>query len=78
MKKVKFSKAIVLGIVVMNIIFTAVVLHIFVTTGQEPVAVVGAWFGFTTGELWIVGKITREKEGVNSDRAKKHVDKTKE
>ena len=56
-----FSKALVVGIVMANVIFTSVVLGVFLQTGSEPVALIGAWFAFTTGELWLLAGIKRSK-----------------
>lgn len=57
----RFSKKIVVLIVTLNIIFAAAVLIVFWHTGSEPGVLVGAWFAFTTGELWALSKVTREK-----------------
>ena len=57
----KFSKVIVGLVVAANIIFTGAVLHIFLVTGAEPVALIAAWFAFSTGELWLLAKIKQEK-----------------
>jgi flagellar basal body-associated protein FliL len=57
----KFSKKIVVLIVAINSIFAAAVLIVFWHTGNEPAALVAAWFAFTTGELWALSKVTREK-----------------
>ena len=53
----------------MNIIFTGAVLYVFLKTGNEPVALVGAWFAFTTGELWMLSSIKKAKvkKGENED-----------
>ena len=61
MKKGSFSKGVVALIILMNIIFTAATLIVFAMTGAEPVALIGAWFGFTTGELWLLSGIKKEK-----------------
>ena len=68
-QKQRFSKAIVALVVIMNIIFTGSVLYVFLATGNEPVALVGAWFTFTTGELWMLSSIKRAKvkKGENED-----------
>jgi len=58
---VKFSKKIVLLIVLMNIAFTGATLAVFWHTGNEPAVLVGAWFGFTTGELWLLSGIKKSK-----------------
>lgn len=57
--KIKFSKKIVSLVIVMNILFTLAILFVFFRTGNEPTALVGAWFTFTTVELWSLSKIKR-------------------
>lgn len=68
-KKGGFSKAIISLVVLMNIAFTVAVLYVFLKTASEPVALVGAWFAFTTGELWMLSSIKKEKvkKGDNED-----------
>ena len=68
-KKGRFSKWIIVLVVLMNIIFTSAVLYVFLKTSSEPVALVGAWFAFTTGELWMLSSIKKEKvkKGDNED-----------
>ncbi len=46
-KKNRFSKFIVTLVVILNILFTAAVLYIFMMTGSEPITLIGAWFAFT-------------------------------
>lgn len=62
MKKNKFSKIIVASIVLLNVIFTIAVLYAFVRVGSEPAILIGAWFGWTTGELWLLASIKKTKE----------------
>lgn len=57
----KFSKSIVLAVVSLNIIFTIAVLYVFLKVGSEPTALIAAWFAFTTGELWLLANIKKEK-----------------
>ena len=59
--KNKFSKAIVAAVVLLNTIFTAAVLYIFMQTGSEPMTLIGCWFAFTTGELWMLSSIKKSK-----------------
>jgi hypothetical protein len=61
MNKSKFSKAIVAAVVLLNTIFTAAVLYVFLKVGSEPVTLIGAWFAFTTGELWMLSSIKKTK-----------------
>ena len=61
----QFSKLIVLSVLLLNIVFTGIVLYVFLTVGQEPTGIVAAWFGFTTVELWALAGIKKkEKERV--------------
>ncbi len=70
-KKNKFSKFIVTAVVLLNVIFTAAVLYVFLKVGSEPTALIGAWFAFTTGELWMLSSIKKtkvnKKDGENNE-----------
>lgn len=57
----KYSKIIVALIVVLNVVFIYRVLEIFSNIGVEPTSSIVAWFGFTTGELWLLSGIKKEK-----------------
>lgn len=71
MRKHEFSKFLVTAIVLLNVVFTAAVLIVFLRTGSEPAALVAAWFAFTTGELWFLANIKKQKikkgDGVNEN-----------
>ena len=58
-KKGSFSKKIVILVILMNILFTLAVMYLFLRTGNEPMTLVGAWFAFTTVELFSLSKIKR-------------------
>lgn len=57
----KFSKVIVVLIILLNILFTTGVLIVFSKTSSEPTALVAAWFSFTTGELFALTSIKKKK-----------------
>lgn len=57
----RYSKWIVALVILLNTAFTGAVLYVFLKTGSEPTALIGAWFAFTTGELWLLSGITKEK-----------------
>ena len=62
----KFSKAIVSLVILLNSAFTVAVLYIFYRIGAEPVTLIAAWFGFTTVELGALAGIKKreiEKNG---------------
>ncbi len=71
-RKNRFSKAVVAAVVMLNTVFTAAVLYVFLRTGSEPTTLIAAWFAFTTGELWLLSGITKTKvkneSEVNYDR----------
>jgi len=60
-KKNDFSKVIVSAVVLLNVLFTIAVLYVFLKVGSEPMALIGAWFAFTTGELWMLSSIKKQK-----------------
>ena len=57
----KYSKFIVALVILLNVLFTAAVLYVFLRVGNEPTALVVAWFGFTTGEMWLLATIRKAK-----------------
>jgi len=60
-KRGRFSKLIVTLVILLNVAFTAAVLYVYLQVGSEPSTLVGAWFAFTTVELWSLSKIKRKK-----------------
>jgi len=61
-KKGVYSKLIVAVVIILNVIFTAAVLFVFLKTGNEPSTLITAWFAFTTGELFMLSSIKKVKE----------------
>ena len=57
----KYSKRIVTLIIMLNTLFTIGVLVVFYHTSSEPTVLVGSWFAFTTGELWLLSGIKKRK-----------------
>lgn len=63
----RYSKLIVALVILLNTGFAGAVLYAFLRVGSEPTALVAAWFAFTTGELWLLAGITREKVRRDAD-----------
>ena len=61
-KKGGFSKFIITLVILMNICFTSAILYAFLQTGNEPSTLVASWFAFTTGEVWALAIIKKEKQ----------------
>jgi hypothetical protein len=48
-------------VILLNTGFAGAVLYAFLRVGSEPTALIAAWFGFTTGELWLLAGIRKAK-----------------
>lgn len=57
----RFSKRVVALVIFLNAAFTTAVLYTFLKVGSEPTVLIGCWFAFTTGELWLLAGITKTK-----------------
>jgi len=57
----KFSKFIVTLVILLNVSFTVAILYVFLRIGSEPTALISAWFGFTTIELWALAGIKKRE-----------------
>jgi len=64
----KFSKAIVSLVILLNTAFTVAVLFIFYRVGVEPTTLIAAWFSFTTVELWAVAGIKKREIEIRNDK----------
>ena len=67
-KQGKFSKRIVSLVIALNVLFTVSILYVFIRTGSEPMTLVGAFFAFTTVELWNLASIKKKKEENNETK----------
>jgi len=65
--KIRFSKLIVSMVIALNVVFTLAILYVFCKVGSEPTVLVGAWFAFTTVELWSLAQI-KKREGEHDVR----------
>ena len=61
MKKMKYSKIIVAMVILLNTVFAFSTLYVFLRTSSEPTTLIAAWFAFTTGELWMLKDIKKQK-----------------
>lgn len=66
-KKGLFSKIVVMGVILLNVIFTIVIMALFHEKGTEPSSLIVAWFSFTTVELWSLARIKTAKERKEHD-----------
>lgn len=70
-KKGLFSKFVIIGVIVANIVFTYAVLKVFLETSVEPQVLITSWFAFTTVEVWSLASIKKQKQknkdGGNND-----------
>lgn len=61
MKEGLYSKLVVSFIILANVMFTIGIFVLFWHTSNEPAVLIGGWFAFTTGELWALKDIKKEK-----------------
>ena len=66
-KKGRYSKLLIAFIIILNVLFTTSILYVFLKVGSEPVTLIGCWFGFTTGELWMLASIRKTKEKTKNE-----------
>jgi len=59
--KNRYSKVVVVLIILLNTGFTIGTLYTFLRVGSEPSTLIAAWFAFTTGELWLLAGIRKAK-----------------
>ena len=59
--KNRFSKIIIALVILLNTLFATGCLYAFLKVGSEPITLIGCWFGFTTGELWMLANIKKTK-----------------
>lgn len=57
----KYSKVVIVLIIIMNSCFAVATLYVFLRTSNEPDTLIISWFGFTTGELWLLSGIKKTK-----------------
>jgi hypothetical protein len=63
----RFSSKVVVAVIALNVLFTLAVLAVSWHTSQGLDSLVVGWFAFTTGELWTLGKIKRDKIGKDDE-----------
>lgn len=59
--KLNYSKFIVTLVILLNTAFAFSALYVFLKTSSEPSTLIVTWFGFTTGELWLLKDIKKSK-----------------
>ena len=61
MKNMKFASTVVLLVIGFNVWFTDRIITLIETTSFEPAVLIGTWFAWTTGELWMLKDIKKKK-----------------
>lgn len=60
----KFSKVIVITVIILNVLFASAVLFIFYKKGAEPTRLIELWYGTMTVELVALARITNVKRRI--------------
>lgn len=68
MKTSKYSKRLIILVIMLNVIFAGIAMFVLWDTGSESPSLTAAWFGFTTTELLAIAgiKVTKNKQAANS------------
>lgn len=71
----RFSKMVIIAVIIMVLIFTGCVLYIFNKKGAEPTVIIASFFAFMTGEVFALAKlklseITTENNNNNNKKEK--------
>lgn len=69
-KKRKFSKIIIPMVIMLNALFAAATLYVFLKTSSEPQVLIASWFTFTTGELWMLSGIKKAEVKAKAEVSK--------
>lgn len=67
----KYSKAIVITVIALNLLFALGAFYLFLKTEKEPTVLTGAWFAFTTGELWMLANIRKQDQKIKQSNETK-------
>jgi len=66
----KFSKLIVLIVLISIYVYTGIALWVFYNTGVEPTTLTACFFGAMVGEFTILGVIEKTKKKAEGERVK--------
>ena len=74
----RFSKIIILIVIIMVLVFTGCVLFTFNRQGNEPTSIITAFFAFMTGEVLALAKLKLTEIETESGSRKKEEKEKKE
>ena len=70
----RFSKMVIIAVIVMVLIFTGFVLFIFYKKGNEPTVIIASFFAFVTGEVWALAKLKLTEINIEGNNKKKEIE----
>ena len=70
-KDLRFSKMVIITVIIIICVFTGFVLYVFNNKGAEPTATIAAFFAFMTGEVLALAKIKLTELAVENKEKKK-------
>ena len=66
----RFSKMIIIAVIIMVLIFTGCVLYIFNKKSAEPTVIIASFFAFMTGEVLALAKLKLSEITVENNNKK--------
>ena len=74
----RFSKMVIIAVIIMILIFTGSVLYIFYKKGAEPTVIIASFFAFMTGEVLALAKLKLSEITVGEKNIKKEEEEKKD
>lgn len=74
----RFSKIVIIAVIIMVLIFTGSVLYIFDRKGAEPSVIIAAFFAFMTGEVLALAKLKLAEIKAETVNKKKEIEDVKD
>ena len=73
----RFSKIVIITVIIMVLIFTGSILYIFDRKGAEPSVIITAFFAFMTGEILALAKLKLAEIETETKEKKKEIEDIK-
>ena len=73
----RFSKMIIIAVIIMILIFTGCILYIFYDKGNEPTVIIASFFAFMTGEVFALAKLKLTEINIEGSNKKKEIEEEK-
>jgi len=74
----RFSKIIIIAVIIMVLIFTGCIVYVFYKKGAEPTVIIASFFTFMTGEVLALAKLKLSEISIEGKNIKKEEEEKKD